>query len=265
MFDNKNNFNMMREKILQISTKWLIKKGYCGTSMSIIAKECGIHKSSLYHYFESKEALVLLIVENQIQNLKKSFGVNKNLKNKKLTDYFFEELYNYFEVNYSGHFLMVLLAVEFLDGRSEGLCGAIKRYFNGWIELIKKHLPHRGEKEISMVDKKMLALFTSHCFLKFIGMINDKLSIISAWKNVFNDTAPKENYLCNDLSLSHMKIELQASQIKPIYFNNKEKSFLKLLVAEANPEYIVKKTRLTRRSVDYILNNLIKKLVQSSV
>ena len=55
-----------REKILDAVFKLVYINGYNGTSMSMILKECGIPKGSLYHYFKSKKEMVLAVVEERI-------------------------------------------------------------------------------------------------------------------------------------------------------------------------------------------------------
>jgi AcrR family transcriptional regulator len=261
----ESHFNMMQEKILQATIKLLIKKGYHGTSMSTIAKECGIHKSSLYHYFQSKDTLVLIIVENQLKNLEKSLTTTGYPKNKKSTNEFFDSLYCYFETHYSTHILIVLLAVEFLDSKFKKICWVIKKYFNEWIKFTRHYLLSPNENNISIVASKVLTLFTNHCFLKFIGISDSKSTIINSWKNVTNDYELQDNQSLNDLFPNCFKPESQIYSMQKIYFNNKEKHFLKVLITEASLEHIAKKTGLTKHSVKYILNNLSRKLVQTAI
>jgi TetR/AcrR family transcriptional repressor of nem operon len=55
-----------REKILDAVFKLVYVKGYNGTSMSMILKECGIPKGSLYHFFKSKKEMVLAVLKERI-------------------------------------------------------------------------------------------------------------------------------------------------------------------------------------------------------
>jgi len=55
-----------REKILDEVFKLVYIHGYNGTSMSMILKECGIPKGSLYHYFKSKKEMVLAVLKERI-------------------------------------------------------------------------------------------------------------------------------------------------------------------------------------------------------
>src|SRR2546421_2036331 len=45
------------EEILKIAAKVFFAQGYGGTKLEDIAREAGIVKGSLYHYFESKEQI----------------------------------------------------------------------------------------------------------------------------------------------------------------------------------------------------------------
>ena len=51
-----------RAEILEQARTLFLDKGYAGTSMSALAKACGIQKASLYHHFPSKEALFIACV-----------------------------------------------------------------------------------------------------------------------------------------------------------------------------------------------------------
>lgn len=46
------------DRILETATRLFLETGYAGTSMSALARACGIQKASLYHHFESKEAVL---------------------------------------------------------------------------------------------------------------------------------------------------------------------------------------------------------------
>lgn len=58
---------LTREKILDIVFMLVYINGYNGTSISMILKECGIPKGSLYHYFKSKKAIVLAVLKERIK------------------------------------------------------------------------------------------------------------------------------------------------------------------------------------------------------
>jgi TetR/AcrR family transcriptional repressor of nem operon len=55
-----------REKILDVVFELVYIHGYNGTSMSMILKECGIPKGSLYHHFKSKKDMVLAVIKERL-------------------------------------------------------------------------------------------------------------------------------------------------------------------------------------------------------
>src|SRR5260370_8819001 len=63
-----------RDQILSAAAKLIAEHGYHKTSMDAIALAVGIHKASLYHHFESKEAIVIALHQSIIDTL---FGLHK--------------------------------------------------------------------------------------------------------------------------------------------------------------------------------------------
>lgn len=57
-----------KDEIIRRSQRVLRKTGIAGTSMSAIAKECGLLKGSLYHHFSSKEELVDDVLLNLLEH-----------------------------------------------------------------------------------------------------------------------------------------------------------------------------------------------------
>lgn len=52
-----------KENIIKKAINLFKQKGYCNTSMSNIANECGLLKGSLYHHFKSKEEIAIVALE----------------------------------------------------------------------------------------------------------------------------------------------------------------------------------------------------------
>ena len=55
------------DRILETATALFLKQGYGGTSMNALAKACGIQKASLYHHFQSKEAVLFACFQRGYQ------------------------------------------------------------------------------------------------------------------------------------------------------------------------------------------------------
>ena len=63
------HFDGNRESILRAAAGLFARQGYPGTSMSDLAKACGISKPLLYHYVDDKYQLLLEITEGHVSRL----------------------------------------------------------------------------------------------------------------------------------------------------------------------------------------------------
>jgi AcrR family transcriptional regulator len=70
------------ERILSISESLMSQKGYKGVSFQQIADKVGLHKSSLFHYFDNKEELLLRILERPFNEFYADF--QKIMRDKEL-------------------------------------------------------------------------------------------------------------------------------------------------------------------------------------
>ena len=57
------------ERILAIAANLMSSKGYDGTSFQNIADKVGLHKSTLFHYFKSKEEMLRRILEESMNEV----------------------------------------------------------------------------------------------------------------------------------------------------------------------------------------------------
>jgi AcrR family transcriptional regulator len=58
------NAGARRASVLEASIEIFSRQGYRGTSMNDIANEVGLEKPSLYHYFASKDEILIQLYEN---------------------------------------------------------------------------------------------------------------------------------------------------------------------------------------------------------
>ena len=63
---------------MEVALELFSKEGYHSTPISRIAKEAGISKGLMYNYFESKDDLILRILENGLNQLAELFDPNKD-------------------------------------------------------------------------------------------------------------------------------------------------------------------------------------------
>jgi|TARA_A100001391_G_C5038220_1_gene270156 AcrR family transcriptional regulator len=59
-----------RELILQSAARIFATDGFDRASMAQLARECGISKANIYHYYDSKDALLYDILDNYLSTLR---------------------------------------------------------------------------------------------------------------------------------------------------------------------------------------------------
>ena len=59
-----------REQILQSAAKIFATEGFDRASMAQLAKECGISKANIYHYYDSKDAILFDILDSYLSELR---------------------------------------------------------------------------------------------------------------------------------------------------------------------------------------------------
>lgn len=59
-----------RSHILKIAARVFAEQGFARASMSQVAKECGISKANIYHYYSSKDALLFDILDTYLSALR---------------------------------------------------------------------------------------------------------------------------------------------------------------------------------------------------
>ena len=65
----REDHNRRKQEILTIAARIFRQKGYNATSMNDLAKECGLFKGSLYHYFKNKEQILQEVVQSYFDYL----------------------------------------------------------------------------------------------------------------------------------------------------------------------------------------------------
>ena len=61
--------NKRKQEILTTAARLFRQKGYNATSMNDLAKECGLFKGSLYHYFKNKEEILQEVIQPYFEYL----------------------------------------------------------------------------------------------------------------------------------------------------------------------------------------------------
>jgi AcrR family transcriptional regulator len=59
-----------RAQILKSAAKVFAVSGYDRASMTQLARECGISKANIYHYYDSKDAVLFAVLDTYLRNLR---------------------------------------------------------------------------------------------------------------------------------------------------------------------------------------------------
>ncbi|TLP59358.1 TetR/AcrR family transcriptional regulator [Parasedimentitalea maritima] len=59
-----------REQILKSAAKVFAEQGFDRASMTQLARECGISKANIYHYYDSKDAILFDILDSYLRDLR---------------------------------------------------------------------------------------------------------------------------------------------------------------------------------------------------
>ena len=62
-----------KEHLIEVSMRLFATEGYQNTSISKIAKEAGVAKGALYHYYDSKEDLLVAVIQKGLSDIEKLF------------------------------------------------------------------------------------------------------------------------------------------------------------------------------------------------
>lgn len=68
-----------RERILSASQECFIEHGFHAASMASIAEKAGMSAGLIYRYFENKNAIILAIVERQLDLLRNDMNLNRQI------------------------------------------------------------------------------------------------------------------------------------------------------------------------------------------
>jgi AcrR family transcriptional regulator len=64
-----STFELNREQVVAVAAELFARRGYHGTDLAELAKAVGLGRGALYHYIESKEALLYAISRTQVERM----------------------------------------------------------------------------------------------------------------------------------------------------------------------------------------------------
>ncbi len=157
-----------REKILKVSLKLFMEKGFNQTSIEEITKLAGISKGSFYTYFKSKEGLLENIIESLIENVEKEFFKIVSVKKKNPVDYIesFLKLNLSLSKNFSSSIFTIIRDVSFAPTKvreemRENLQKKVNEKLKQFILLLKDEA---NETDILFLQGILLSLWVAVIF-----------------------------------------------------------------------------------------------------
>lgn len=130
--------NTTKEKLIKTGAKAMLAKSYHAVGIQEILNKADVPKGSFYHYFESKEAFGVAIVEYYGEYLARliaeklsdgGFSPRERIRN------YFLSIRDYYSVHGCGRGCLVAkLAIE-VENPSTAMAGALKREFDKWTAL----------------------------------------------------------------------------------------------------------------------------------
>jgi AcrR family transcriptional regulator len=109
------------KKIVEIASKLMSERGYKGASLDQIADSVGIHKSTLFHYFGSKEQLLMAVLEISTEEVIKDLEAIIRNKHLNLEEKLRQSIINHLEsqLRYYDSVNVYHSEIRFLSGRNK--------------------------------------------------------------------------------------------------------------------------------------------------
>lgn len=149
-----------RTKIVDAAARLFHEQGFNATAVSTILREAGVNSGSLYYFFESKEALLVGVLERYTELLHPVVMAPVEAKTADPIERVFVLLEQYRGWMAPLHFSMSCpignLALEVGGGPAREL---VRKNFEGWIAAVRGWLEVAGDRLPRDVDRGRLAQF----------------------------------------------------------------------------------------------------------
>lgn len=162
----KEQFQEMRLKsknvIIETSLRLFITKGYHSTSISDIAKESGVAVGLMYNYFNSKEALLSSIIDDNFEQLfmsvKKELGEDNNtIDVRKMIDIILENIIN------QNQSWKLIMSVTFQPDISKYIKGKIEGFYLHQKDIFLNYFVAKGVPKPKESSEVLVAVLHGAC------------------------------------------------------------------------------------------------------
>jgi len=125
-----------RQQIIEQSLQVFRRQGYHGTAMADLAAACGLLKGSFYYHFDSKEALLLAVLDHMNQYFEQQvfpLAYVPDTPPQQRLLLMFGRLQTFYGGDLMPGCIMGNLTLETASQANLPFLPAIRRYFDGWI------------------------------------------------------------------------------------------------------------------------------------
>ena len=151
-----------RTRILQTAFQLFHEQGFHATGIATILRQAGVNAGSLYHFFPSKDALLIGVLEHALELLRPAVMEPAEQRTDDPLERVFELLAQYREGMELWGCRMGCpignLALEVADDGAEARA-LIHRNFEHWINAVRQWLDEAGSRLPTDVDRGQLARF----------------------------------------------------------------------------------------------------------
>jgi TetR/AcrR family transcriptional repressor of nem operon len=149
-----------KDRILDVAARMFHEQGFAGTGVATIQRRAGVNSGSLYHFFPSKEALLVGVLERRLEELRPKILEPAAA----VTDDPIERVFALLEV-YRERLRMTgctrgcpvgNLALEVGDAKPR-VRSLIDGYFSIWVDEVRDWLRAAGERLPAAMDRRALA------------------------------------------------------------------------------------------------------------
>lgn len=151
-----------RERILDAAARLFHEQGYNATGIATILREAKVNSGSLYHFFPSKEALLVGVLERYVEMLRPCVTDHAEAATDDPVGRVFALLAFYRQgLEMTGCAMgcpIGNLALELADDHAE-IRGLIDQNFRNWIAVVQGWLDAAGDRLPPSVDRAGLAQF----------------------------------------------------------------------------------------------------------
>ncbi len=152
----------MRSRLLKAAAELFSSRGYYGSSLMDIALYCGVRKSTVFHYFPSKQALALetiQVLQTYCETSLLSCLQKKCVKSPEQKAIDFIEFIQEFFQHRKDSFLVNFIALELLDEADSPFNEPVQRYFATWKNVLLEILaPLHGKAAQDLASRSLLYL-----------------------------------------------------------------------------------------------------------